>query len=356
MTIQCDVLIVGAGPGGLACATKLASKNFQVVVVERKKEIGPKVCAGGITWDGLIRRVPERLIEKSFSDQYITSNWQQIKVSERNPIIATINRSKLGQWMSTEAEGYGAKIINDTRVTNIQFGEATIESSANKKQKIQYNHLVGADGSSSFVRKYLNIPTEKIGIGINYQLATQAEKMQWHLNSRVFGYGYGWIFPHSRDVSIGAYSPRGNISPATLKKRLIGWAADQGYNLKREHGKAALINYDYRGFQFGKTWLVGDAAGLASGLTGEGIFPAIISGEIVAEKIADPTFSTNMLDKMIRKQKLHQSIINFAKKNGLFCSFLMESLVLLLRLKIINFHILEMAENKNTAANRSLPV
>ena len=59
-------LIVGAGPGGLACATVLAGNGKDVLVTERKKRIGPKVCAGGITWSGLISRVPANLAEKSF--------------------------------------------------------------------------------------------------------------------------------------------------------------------------------------------------------------------------------------------------------------------------------------------------
>ena len=61
-SISTDILIIGAGPGGLACAKVLAEQGRKVLVLERRQEIGPKVCAGGITWDGLIRLVPEELI------------------------------------------------------------------------------------------------------------------------------------------------------------------------------------------------------------------------------------------------------------------------------------------------------
>ena len=46
-----NAVIVGAGPGGLACARLLAEHGLDVLVLERKKEAGPKVCGGGITWD-----------------------------------------------------------------------------------------------------------------------------------------------------------------------------------------------------------------------------------------------------------------------------------------------------------------
>ena len=41
-------VIVGGGPGGLACATLLARQGKEVLVLERNSAIGPKVCAGGI--------------------------------------------------------------------------------------------------------------------------------------------------------------------------------------------------------------------------------------------------------------------------------------------------------------------
>ena len=59
-----SVIIVGAGPGGLACATLLAGHGLDVLVLEKKPVPGPKVCGGGITWRGLIQRVPESLVDK----------------------------------------------------------------------------------------------------------------------------------------------------------------------------------------------------------------------------------------------------------------------------------------------------
>lgn len=92
METQTDVLIVGGGPGGLACARLLAEQGKQVTLVDRKAAIGPKVCAGGITWSGLLQHVPEHLIERSFPTQHIHTALQQVGISEKTPIIATVNR------------------------------------------------------------------------------------------------------------------------------------------------------------------------------------------------------------------------------------------------------------------------
>ena len=59
-----EVLIVGGGPGGLACATSLARNGVRVVLVERKPVIGPKVCAGGILGMGETETDRARLLQQ----------------------------------------------------------------------------------------------------------------------------------------------------------------------------------------------------------------------------------------------------------------------------------------------------
>ena len=344
-SIHTDILIIGAGPGGLACAKLLAENGRKVIILERnsKEKIGTKVCAGGITWDGLIGLVPEDLIERSFCDQYVFSNYQDVVVREKNPIIATINRKTLGKWMTEQAIRAGVEIISDTRVNAIDGLKVTAITGSGKSKTFTCSNLVGADGSTSMVRRNLGISADNLGPGINYQIAGSCEKMEWHLNSKAFGYGYGWIFPHKETVSIGAYGPRGNMSGSQLKKNLIKWASKRGYDLQGKPCQAALISYDYRGHAFGSTWLVGDAAGLASGLTGEGIYPAIVSGETVARKIIDSTSPDDAITAMVKKQQLHHRVINLSAKHPAFCSLIMETLIMMLRLKLINFHALEMA-------------
>ncbi len=339
-----EILVIGGGPGGLACATLLAQKGAKVVLVERKTTIGPKVCAGGITWDGLIKHVPPTLIEREFPKQHIVTCWQRIAVVEKNPIIATISRERLGQWMATQAEAAGVTLLTGTRALSLDKNRALLESQGGRRIILGFDHLVGADGANSLVRRHLGLPSSAMGIGLNCMLPGQHPRMEWHLHTGRFGSGYGWIFPHSEMVSIGAYNDVNNLSAPVLKKRLLAWAAQQGFRLNPDTIRAGLVNFDYRGIRFDRTWLVGDAAGLASGLTGEGIYPALVSGQVVARMILDPQYAAAELKGLVKKQRQHRQMVALAGKNPLLCRLLMETMVLFLRLKILDFHTLEMAE------------
>lgn len=339
-----DILIIGAGPAGLACAETLANNGAKVMVLERNRTIGSKVCAGGITWNGLLKRAPEQLIERSFCRQEVYSNLQKAQIIEKNPLISTVDRQKLGQWMADKAARAGAEILPATHVSRISGNTITATSRSGKTMKMNYGYLVGADGATSMVRRYLNVPVEDIGMGINYQIKGHYREMQWHLNTRCFGSGYGWIFPHSTSISIGAYSPRGGLCPALLKKNLLAWAATRGFDLQKETARAALINYDYRGFEFDNIYLTGEAAGLVSPLTGEGIYPAIVSGEAVARRILDRAHPAGEIFNMLKKQATHRKILRFSQMNRLFCGITMEFLVLMLRVGALNFHVMEMTD------------
>lgn len=333
------VIIIGAGPGGLACARLLAENGLDVLVLERKPAAGPKVCGGGITWDGLIRRVPEELIEGAFANQHIISNYQQTVIRSADPIVATIRREVLGKWMCRAAEEAGSIIK-----TSCQVRKITPESVKTSEGSFGYRYLIGADGSSSMVRKYLGLPTETVGVGIHYQVPGHFENMEWHLNDTLFHNGYGWIFPFKEFASVGIYGARPYNDPRQMLANLNSWTAARNIPTEGLKPRAGLINYDYRGWRFGNIMLIGDAAGLASGLTGEGMYPALVSGETAARVILDQDHDCSELQRLVAKQQKHRRIVEFSAKNRFVNITTMELLVLALRIGLIPFSMLEMAD------------
>lgn len=339
-----DVIIIGAGPGGLACARTTASLGLKTLVLERQETIGKKVCAGGITWNGLIKRVPAEISERQFCRQQIFTRCQRATVTAPTPIIATVNREKLGREMARQAGAAGAEIRLGCRVTAID-GQTVHCTSGQAKTAERYacSALVGADGSSSLVRRSLGLPVAASGVGITYQIPGEFPEMEWHLDTALFASGYSWVFPHRGSASIGAYVDARRMKASRLKTNLCRWGASRGYSLQQHRAMAETINFDFRGWRFGRTFLVGDAAGLASGLTGEGIYPAIVSGESVGRYLADAGTDLTDLDTLIKKHARHARMVTLAGKNALLATLLGEVVTFGLKKRLIDFRAIEMA-------------
>lgn len=341
-----DTIIVGAGPAGLSCATSLAKNGLQVLVLEKNKTIGPKVCAGGIPFHALQHLdLPTSLHEKSFPAQLVITPRQKATIQSSLPIIATVNRKKLGQHMLQKALQAGAEVRTDSLVTGIDKTHivASAPQSSHAPEKIGYDFLVGADGSSSIVRKYLHLPVEKIGAGIQYHVPGSFPQMEWHFSPALFHSGYAWIFPHDGRASIGVYADRHDLSPRKLKNALHTWASKLEISFGRAKPEAALVNYDYRGWHFDNIFLTGDAAGLASGLTGEGIVPAILSGEAAAMRILAPNSENRRFARVLKQHHKHKMMQKLFANNKVICQIALEVLVLGLRLKLIPLRHIEMS-------------
>lgn len=339
---RADIVIVGGGPGGLTCARVLAQRGAQVLLLERKPVFGRKVCAGGVTAGGLLPRLPPDLVERTFPEQELVSPWQRVTVRDQqgNAIVATLNREALGSWMAQEAAAAGARLCPGVQVLAVEEGRVTARDAAGRVQEIACDQVVGADGAHSLVRRRLGLPS-RLFLGLNATLPIQGQAMAWHLDPKLFGSGYAWIFPHQNTLSTGVLADATRMDARTLRQNLEVWAKAQGLPLESGRIQAGWVNAECRGLRFAPFWLVGDAAGLTSPLTGEGIFPAVVSGEAVADMICG-TDSVPALEKLLKRHREHTRALACISASRPTACLLAEVFLLLLRLKLADFHRLEM--------------
>jgi len=304
-----DVIIIGAGPAGLKCAEVLNNTNLKVLVIDRSKELGDKVCAGGLTIKGLkYLNIPEDLIEFK-SNRILLHNSKKkfvIKNKKGDNYIFTINRKNLAEWQFEKIQD--SKNICFLKETNVI--EIHKDFVVTDKGNFKFNILVGADGSNSKVRKYVGLKSLNTLVAFQYILPVKYDDLEVFYMPKLFKAEYLWIFPYRNTTSIGCACDVRQMSFNQALENFNNFIKSCNIDVSGAKYQSFIINCDYQGYKFENIYLIGDAGGFASLLTGEGIYQALISGEEIANKILDPCYKSKKLNKIIRHNKKHTWVFN----------------------------------------------
>ena len=165
---------------------------------------------------------------------------------------------------------------------------------------------------------------------------TKYKELELILDSGFFHSGYAWIFPHKGYASIGCCCNPDYLSGKKLRNNFEKWLKDSKINIKKGEFQAHPISYDYQGYKFGKTFLIGDAAGFASGYTGEGMYYALISGEEVAKMILNKRYKSKKINEILELKKTHENFLELLEKSSFFRGIEYEIIILLLKTRIFN--------------------
>ncbi len=301
-------VIVGAGPGGLRCAKTLAENGEDFILLEGQPEPSRKICTGlwGVTEKTRYMGLPDSLFERKFSRVFFTTPRRRVEVRMKEPFVATLNRKRLSEWMHREARKAGANIEFGSHVTGIGRDYVSVG-----RRRISFDCLVGADGSSSAVRRSIGL-RQGVAIGIQFWVKEEFMDLELHLDYSTFGPWYGWVAPHRGITSIGTGAHSACIPLKRMRRNLSVWCRKRGYDISGARFEGASLGFDYRGFRFGNRFLVGDAAGLASGFTGEGIYFAMASGEDIARMIInkehDPALIRRVVDIKMKQEMIMRAL------------------------------------------------
>ncbi len=304
-----DVVIVGAGPGGLKCAETLGNSQFKVLLLEKNPEIGPKVCAGGLSGKDIeYLNLPDELIDFKYNTVNLYVKRAKFRIKHDVDYAYTIDRKNLGQWQLSKL----TQFENITVRTNSKVSEISKDYLVVNNEKVGYRYLVGADGSNSTVKKYLGIKSNAVGTLFQYIIpTTQYREFEIFFDSKKFHTWYTWIFPHKDYVSIGTGCNPKYMSPSVLKKNFHEWLDKMKIDISNAKYEGFMIDYDYQGYRFDSVFLVGDAGGFVSGFTGEGIFQALISGEEVGKIILDEKYQPHRIDELLHIKRRHNKVMDF---------------------------------------------
>lgn len=323
------MIIVGAGPAGLQCARELSRSSMRVLLLEKQEGFGNKLCAGGITSRGMeLLSIPEHMLEQKILHTSIHSRKRDSGTVTDKAVVYTVNRRILGTYQRSLLEGTAVEVRTGSQVTNISDGSVELRDGSS----YGFKYLVGADGYASVVRRHLGLKVNKRLIGFQYTIPMKQSDpvLELFMDARRFSVWYAWIFPHKDHIAVGCCCDPRRSDPHKIKEHFHDWMKERNLDPGDARLESCPIAYDFRGMEFGDIFLVGEAAGLASGFTGEGIYQALVSGQEVARLILNPEYEPVQLHKVLKYNRILERVMKLFQWAGPFRGALQEFLLILM--------------------------
>ncbi len=320
---RCEVLVVGAGPAGSACAQWLAHQGVDVVLVDAQAFPRDKICGDGLIPDAhhALQRLGVHAEVMAQAEVVATvgcvaPRGGRVDVPGQ---LAVLPRKQLDDILKRAAERAGARFLAPLRLESvIEDGAGRVVGarlkSASGSHDIQARWVVLATGalpsaliatgmcqrqsaSGMAARGYVHAP------GLVGKI--KALEVVWH---KRLGRGYGWIFP-CRDgvfnIGVGLAIGQNARQGDTVQGRDPGQDTNlrhllESFTQVHPHArdllaqgqwlgplKGAPLRCGLDGARLGRAGLLvtGEAAGSTYAFTGEGIGKAMETGILAAQAL-----------------------------------------------------------------------
>ena len=201
-----DVVVIGAGFAGLACAREIARRGLGVLVLERKPKAGDRIHTTGI----LVKEAQDEWAAPAHLVREIT----RVRVYAPSLRSAAVERAGYF-FLATDTGGLLEWLLQETRDSgvDIRLGEAFQGATQEQGQwtvaaaNVDCRFLVGADGARSQVAKLLGLDRNLRylkGVEYAYEPLPDAELSLHCFMDKHFAPGYiGWVLPGVGVTQVG---------------------------------------------------------------------------------------------------------------------------------------------------------
>lgn len=320
----CDVLIVGAGPAGATAGRRLAAAGLRVRIVDRAAFPRNKPCGGGISIRAL-RRFPylerelPRIATHTIARLHLEGPDGRSTVLESDgPAALMIRRVEFDALLLSLAVEAGAEFVPGVDVVQAAEEQDRVVLKARDGRRLEAPIVIAADGVHSIVARRLGLnagwPATAVALDMMEETPRTALRdidpstlwVAYGFNpgggSAVKGKsaaeGYAYIFPKRDHVNVGIgyilsyYRSAVEDAPYALQQafvdRLRRRGIVEGESVRRNFTPFLIpVGGPVRTPGRGRVLLAGDAGGFVNGFTAEGIYYAMVSGDLAAAVILD---------------------------------------------------------------------
>jgi flavin-dependent dehydrogenase len=272
-------------------AALLAQGNHRVVLFDEKLA-WEKPCGGGVTykalanWPFLANAKVER--NRVRECELISPCGRRVSFRLEQP-IAVFCRRVLNGLLLERARAAGAEIIRD-RIVHIARRGAAWQLQSNRSAWAADYVIIAAGARNSFRKQFSQaFAPEDLMVTAGYYIPGHSHTMQIQFLHDL--HGYIWIFPRADHFSAGICGKMHSRSTAELRKMLerelqnfgLQYSGAEFYShvlpsLRIETFRDTPVN--------GDGWaMIGDAAGFVDPITGEGLYYAMRSAELLTQAL-----------------------------------------------------------------------
>ena len=288
-----DVIIVGAGFAGLACAQAAARRGLRVRVLERKPAVGSRLHTTGLLvkeaaedWE-----VPAWSTRKIHGVRLYSPSLTHVDLFSPGYYFLATDTGALLRWFAREAQRCGALIgcrapyRGARRVGNVlRLNEYGLQTPC----------LVGADGPRSSVAREFQLGLNRCFLaGVEVELqgvrGIDQDRLHCFLDSQLAPGYLGWAIPGVGGITQIGLACRRPHRPQlrAFMQKLAGVFDLSAATVVEKRAGLIPIGGRVSPFSAPNVLLVGDAAGLVSPLTAGGIHNALESGWRAGHALAD---------------------------------------------------------------------
>jgi geranylgeranyl reductase family protein len=296
-----DVLVVGAGPAGLAAAYAAARAGARVIIVEQAQHPRYKTCGGGLISpsldalpEGFTVPVREQVVRITF-----THNGQRgfSRPARSGPLVSMVLRDEFDAALLARVCEQGVEVRERSAVRALTEEPDGVRVHLATGEEFTASYVVGADGSSGRTSRYVGVAYDQVDLGLEVELPTPPTRQREWDAHLLIDWGpipgsYGWVFPKGDRLTVGVIASRGEgertrqyLESFVERLGLTGIAPLQ------DSGHLTRCRTETSPLHRGRVLVAGDAAGLLEPWTREGISFALRSGAFAGEAAAkgDPS-------------------------------------------------------------------
>ncbi len=289
-----NIAIVGGGPAGSMCGERLARAGYDVTIYDEHLA-WEKPCGGGLTHKAIVTYPfllngphPKKLIR---TVELISSKGHRAHLALEHPIVI-YSRTVLNGLLLERAEAAGCRIFR-SRVNHIDTGGGRARLTIGESRAEADFVVIAAGARNSLLPNTRPLSRSDLEMTLGYFVPAQAEGIRVKFLRRFEG--YLWSFPRCDHLSVGICGSMARHTSQELRRHLHAFMADE--NISREG--ATFYSHVLPSPQkqtlsarrvVGPNWaLVGDAAAWVDPITGEGLYYALRSGDLLAQAVIAKT-------------------------------------------------------------------